>query len=118
MFATFPEVLVLALRRFELKNWVPEKLQVPLSIGNDIRNLEKWRGHGLQPGETLLPDESNSAATIQPCDPHALSQLMEMGFPEVRCRKALLATTASNGEQNAEVAMQWLFEHMDDPGTV
>lgn len=38
---------------------------------------------------------------------------MAMGFPEIRCRNAILKT----GNNGAEVAMNWLFEHMDDPGT-
>lgn len=42
----------------------------------------------------------------------ALSQLEAMGFPTVRCQKALLAT----GNNDAETAMTWLFEHMEDPG--
>ena len=36
-----------------------------------------------------------------------------MGFPLVRCQKALLAT----GNSDPEAAMEWLFAHMDDPGT-
>lgn len=35
-----------------------------------------------------------------------------MGFPTVRCQRALLATGNSDGE----AAMEWLFAHMDDPG--
>jgi ubiquitin carboxyl-terminal hydrolase 5/13 len=42
----------------------------------------------------------------------ALSQLEEMGFPLVRCQKALLAT----GNSDPEAAMEWLFAHMEDPG--
>ena len=42
----------------------------------------------------------------------ALSQLESMGFPTIRCQKALLAT----GSADAETAMTWLLEHMDDPG--
>jgi ubiquitin carboxyl-terminal hydrolase 5/13 len=42
----------------------------------------------------------------------ALSQLEEMGFPLVRCQKALLAT----GNSDSEAAMEWLFAHMEDPG--
>ena len=34
-----------------------------------------------------------------------------MGFSAVRAEKALRVT----GNDNVEVAMQWLFEHMDDP---
>ena len=39
-----------------------------------------------------------------------MSQLQGMGFPEVRCQRALLAT----GNGDAEAAMNWLFGHMDD----
>jgi uncharacterized UBP type Zn finger protein len=35
-----------------------------------------------------------------------------MGFPPVRCHRALLATGNSDGE----AAMEWLFTHMEDPG--
>jgi len=34
-----------------------------------------------------------------------------MGFPEVRAQKALLATH----NQGAEIAMEWLIQHMEDP---
>ena len=40
-----------------------------------------------------------------------MAQLEGMGFPTVRCQKALLAT----GNNNAEAAMEWLFGHMEDP---
>ena len=41
-----------------------------------------------------------------------MAQLEAMGFPTVRCQKALLAT----GNSDASAAMEWLFQHMDDPG--
>lgn len=34
-----------------------------------------------------------------------------MGFPATRAEKALRMT----GNTDADTAMQWLFEHMDDP---
>ena len=40
-----------------------------------------------------------------------MGQLQAMGFPEIRCQKALLAT----GNSNPETAMEWLFMHMEDP---
>jgi hypothetical protein len=43
----------------------------------------------------------------------AMAQLEVMGFPAIRCQKALLAT----GNQDPEAAMEWLFGHMEDPGT-
>lgn len=42
-----------------------------------------------------------------------MNQLLGMGFPEIRAKRALLAT----GNNGAEMAMNWLFEHMEDPGT-
>jgi hypothetical protein len=41
-----------------------------------------------------------------------MAYLEEMGFPTVRCQKALLAT----GNADAESAAEWLFAHMEDPG--
>ena len=43
----------------------------------------------------------------------ALAQLEAMGFPRIRSQKALLAT----GNSDPEAAMEWLFAHMEDPGT-
>lgn len=42
----------------------------------------------------------------------AIAQLMEMGFPRIRCVKGLLAT----GNGSADAAMDWLIMHMEDPG--
>ena len=42
----------------------------------------------------------------------ALAQLEAMGFPQIRCKKALLAT----GNSDPEAAMEWLFAHMEDAG--
>jgi len=42
----------------------------------------------------------------------AMYQLEGMGFPKVRCQKALLAT----GNADPTAAMEWLFAHMEDPG--
>lgn len=44
---------------------------------------------------------------------NAMAQLEGMGFPTIRCQKALLAT----GNSDPEAAMEWLFAHMEDPGT-
>ena len=41
-----------------------------------------------------------------------MGELQQMGFPEIRCQRALLAT----GNSSAEDAMNWLFGHMEDAG--
>jgi ubiquitin carboxyl-terminal hydrolase 5/13 len=45
-------------------------------------------------------------------DADAMAQLQSMGFPELRCQKALL-TMGNNG---ADVTLMWLLEHAEDPG--
>ncbi|EIW75842.1 ubiquitinyl hydrolase [Coniophora puteana RWD-64-598 SS2] len=109
--ATFPEVLVVHAKKFQLVNWVPTKLDVPVILPHDdTLTLDTYLGHGLQPGEKELADTPAVAAQPQ-FDAEVLAQLEGMGFPAVRCQRALLAT----GNIGAEAAMEWLFGHMDDP---
>lgn len=112
LFKTFPEILVVNARRFELVNWVPTKLDIPVQVGDDPFDLDIYMSKGLQNGEELLPedaDDGGSSAFVP--DSTALSQLEAMGFPPNRCVKALHAT----GNSDADSAMTWLFAHMDDP---
>ncbi|KAJ1723015.1 ubiquitin C-terminal hydrolase Ubp14 [Coemansia erecta] len=117
-FATFPKVLAMQVRRFELVNWVPQKLDVPVQVPLDQIDLEPYKGRGIQPGEELLPETDDAAdsapasgsADEQPVDEEVVSQLESMGFPRVRCVKAVKKT----GNSGAEAAMNWIFEHMDD----
>ncbi|KAJ7217214.1 hypothetical protein GGX14DRAFT_602632 [Mycena pura] len=111
-FATFPEVLVVHAKKFQLVNWVPTKLDIPLLVpdGDELVFDAQHLGCGLQPGEVELPSTAAAAAEPQ-FDGAAMAQLEAMGFPMVRCQKALLAT----GNASAEAAMEWLFAHMDDP---
>ena len=41
-----------------------------------------------------------------------VTQLMDMGFPREACKRAVFHTK----NQGAEAAMNWVMEHMDDPG--
>ncbi len=82
----------------------------------DLRGL---RGQGIQPGEEPFPEEDSasavsdapaaSAAIVVP-DEEIVAQLVSMGFSENGCRRAALATHNSN----ADAAMNWIFEHMED----
>lgn len=77
--------------------------------------LDQYLGKGLQAGEEELPDGTSSSGvpSLPVFDVEAMAQLEGMGFPTVRCQKALLAT----GNSGAEAGMEWLFGHMEDPGT-
>lgn len=113
-FSTFPDILVLHAKKFQLKNWVPTKLDIPIILPEgDELVLDAFLGHGLQPDEEQLPESSSdsSPSSLPQFNAEALAQLEGMGFPLVRCQRALLATQ----NQDVEAAMEWLFSHMDDP---
>ncbi|KAI6169729.1 hypothetical protein EDD17DRAFT_1785071, partial [Pisolithus thermaeus] len=113
-FSTFPDVLVLHAKKFQLKNWVPTKLDIPIILPpGDELVLDAFLGQSLQPDEEQLPEPSSgpSSSSLPQLNAEALEQLEGMGFPLVRCQKALLATQ----NQDVESAMEWLFSHMDDP---
>ncbi|CZT14461.1 related to ubiquitin thiolesterase [Ramularia collo-cygni] len=112
LFKTFPTILAINARRFEIVNWVPTKQDVPVIVGDDIFDMEIYRSRGKQVDEEELPEDENApAAGAFVPNESALEALMSMGFPRVRCEKALHAT---GNTADAEVAMGWLFEHMED----
>ena len=113
LFKTLPQNLAVNARRFELVNWVPTKLDIPVVVGDDKFSLDDYISHGPQEGEVLLPETDNASSKSNAFQPNevALSQLEGMGFPRVRCEKALHAT----GNRDAESAMNWLLAHMEDP---
>ena len=85
-------------------------IDVPLLVPDNL-TLDPYIGKGLQPNEEAMPDESATSAPAEPTfDPAALGQLAMMGFPENRCKKALVAVPG-----DVEGAINWLFQHMDDP---
>ncbi|EIE79390.1 hypothetical protein RO3G_04095 [Rhizopus delemar RA 99-880] len=110
-FSTFPEILVINPRRFAFINWVPQKLSISIEFPQGPIELDKYVSQGQQPGEELLPEESSSTTESIAFNQDDIEQLMAMGFSENRCKRALLNT----GHNGAEVAMNWMFEHMEDP---
>jgi ubiquitin carboxyl-terminal hydrolase 5/13 len=112
LFKTFPDVLVVNARRFAIINWVPTKVDVPVVVGDEPFILDNYKSAGLLPSEESLPED-----TMPPkissfvANQDAMDNLLQMGFPNNRCEKALYAT----GNSDANVAMEWLFTHMEDP---
>ncbi|EPS37809.1 hypothetical protein H072_8429 [Dactylellina haptotyla CBS 200.50] len=112
-FKTFPKVLAVNARRFAHINWVPTKLDIPVVVDTTPFPLDPYLSTGLLDSEEALPedpDEGTSEPAFTP-NPEAMAQLEGMGFPAVRCQKALYNT----GNADAEAAMNWLFQHMEDP---
>ncbi|KAJ3123821.1 hypothetical protein HK098_001611 [Nowakowskiella sp. JEL0407] len=107
----YPQVLVVAMNRFVYENYVPKKFGVDILAPLDL-DLNPFRGTGLQEGEVELPQTNDQpAAAESQLNQEVMGQLQMMGFPEIRCKKALLATGNS---ADTEVAMNWLIEHMED----
>lgn len=115
LFKTFPSILAVNARRFELVNWVPTKQDVPVIVGEGVSDFEAYRSRGKEADEEELPEDQDAASGAGDTGKFvpnevALSMLEAMGFPRVRCEKALHAT----GNADPEAATTWLFEHMED----
>ncbi|KAF8542499.1 hypothetical protein BDD12DRAFT_824595 [Trichophaea hybrida] len=111
-FKTFPNVLVINCRRFEMVNWVPTKLDIPIIVNDDGFSLDSYLSSGIQPGEEPLPDDAaEESKPAFAANEVAMAMLEAMGFPKRRCEKALYNT----GNSDVDAAMTWLFGHMEDP---
>ena len=112
LFKTFPSTLAVNARRFELVNWVPTKQDVPVIVNDEPFSFDTYKSKGLQDNEELLPEDADAGSSSKWApNEAALSMLEAMGFPRVRCEKALHAT----GNEDPEAASNWLFAHMEDP---
>ncbi|KAL1952550.1 hypothetical protein VTO42DRAFT_4825 [Malbranchea cinnamomea] len=110
-FKTLPRNLIVNARRFELINWVPTKLNIPVEVGDDPFDMDAYLSTGPQEGEELLADEPSSGLSSEFVpNPSTSEFLIGMGFPKDRIYKALRAT----GNADPEVALNWLLSHMDD----
>ncbi|NXD79563.1 UBP13 hydrolase, partial [Halcyon senegalensis] len=128
-FASFPEYLVVQIKKFTFGlDWIPKKLDVSIDMP-DFLDISHLRARGLQPGEEELPDIA--PPIVIPDDPKGIyspnfllsflvaldidessvMQLAEMGFPLEACRKAVYYT----GNLGTEVAFNWIIAHMEEP---
>lgn len=116
-FKTFPESLVINPIRIKIQNWTPVKtvddLIIPgLENALDTIDLSKFQSLGYNAEtEALLPEEEDSNDASFTPNPACVSQLTEMGFSTNAITRALHVT----GNLETESAMNWLFEHMEDP---
>ena len=110
-FLSFPNHLVLVMRRFLFDSWVPTKLDAPVNPALELQ-LDEYKGSGLQPGEEELPAEGagGAGAGAPLADAGIVSQLEGMGFSVNAASRAALAVNNSDGE----AAMNWLLAHMED----
>ncbi|WBW72612.1 Lys48-specific deubiquitinase Ubp14 [Schizosaccharomyces osmophilus] len=105
---TFPKVLALQLNRFDIQAFQVKKLGIPVKVSEEgLYKLDHLLVKSRPEGEELLPEAGLAISWNE----QAMEQLQAMGFPLIRCQRAMLATNNAD----AETAMNWLFEHMEDP---
>ncbi|RZB75885.1 Ubiquitin carboxyl-terminal hydrolase 14 isoform A [Glycine soja] len=77
---SFPDYLVLHMRRFVMEaDWVPKKLDVYIDVP-DIIDISHMRSKGQQSGEELLPDGGPSAISLVKFDLKRLNLWLTMIF--------------------------------------
>jgi len=108
-FATFPSTLAIMARRFVFDDWVPRKLAVQMDVPFEI-DLDFLRGKGLQQNEKSLPTSGTTKAKAPAIDPEVVTSIVNMGFTKIQAEKAIFKTD----NKGSEVALNWLFEHIED----
>jgi ubiquitin carboxyl-terminal hydrolase 5/13 len=121
-FQTFPRYLMVKMARYYAgPNWVQVKINARIDVPEEL-DLTAYRAAGPQPDERLMAEDSAPAAGTTATaaaaaaeafvpDASLVEQLMGMGFSANGCTRAAIATRNAD----AETAMNWIFEHMEDP---
>lgn len=112
-FSNYPRYLVVQIQRYQLgSDWIPRKLEVKIDVPDEI-DLTHLKSLGPQDEDNIIPEES--AKDEQPSqtviNENSLVQLMDMGFSMNGCKRALTVV----GGNDVEAAMNWIFEHNNDP---
>jgi ubiquitin carboxyl-terminal hydrolase 5/13 len=120
---TCPNVLALCVNRYYVgDDWRPAKMDCVVNVPERL-NIESMRVDAKKDVDAyeLLPEDvdmdANAAANAAPAaneitaDDAIVAQLVAMGFSENGSKRAAIATSNAS----AEVAMEWVFAHSEDP---
>jgi ubiquitin carboxyl-terminal hydrolase 5/13 len=120
---TCPNVLALCVNRYYVgDDWRPTKMDCVVNVPERL-NIESMRVDEKKDVDAyeLLPEDvdmdANAAANADPAaneitaDDAIVAQLVAMGFSENGSKRAAIATSNAS----AEVAMEWVFAHSEDP---
>jgi len=101
-------------------NWVQVKIDARVPVP-EVLDLTAYAREGLGADEQEMPEATSdaqapaaaaaAATVVAEADAAIVAQLMSMGFSENGSKRAALAT----GNSDAEVALNWVFAHMEDP---
>jgi len=116
---SFPDYLMVKLGRYTMgDNWVQVKIDARVPVP-ELLDLSEYAREGLGADEQEMPEATSDApvpaaastAVVAEADAGIVAQLVSMGFSENGSKRAAMAT----GNSDAEVAMNWVFAHMEDP---
>ncbi|CCD22895.1 ubiquitin-specific protease UBP14 NDAI_0A07410 [Naumovozyma dairenensis CBS 421] len=115
-FKTFPNTLIINPLRIKLDKWVPVKTSDSLVIPDlddancEFLDIANFQSKGFDAEIEILFPETDQGTQFVP-DENSMAQLQEMGFTPNAIKRSLYET----GNKDTEVAMNWLFQHIDDP---
>jgi ubiquitin carboxyl-terminal hydrolase 5/13 len=98
---SLPKYLVISLSRYVVRNWVPQKIDMSVQVPFADLYLDPYLGKFVVPSQ----DEEKGPVI----DESVLTELISMGFPHAKCKKAIIET----GNAGLEAATNWIFENMD-----
>ncbi|XP_048108870.1 LOW QUALITY PROTEIN: ubiquitin carboxyl-terminal hydrolase 13 [Alosa alosa] len=123
-FASFPEYLVVQIKKFTFGvDWVPKKLGRSLSITR-LPDLNRQGGNGLQEGEQelpelsppiVIPEDSRDNSMSNSTDPPEIDESSVMQLAEMASEAWFLAAPLLIGNMGAEMAFNWVIAHMEEP---
>ena len=93
---------------------MPKKLEVEVQLSEDAPvDFERFRGNNgqLLPGEKEIKQAAAEEEGEPDLNVELLNQIIMMGVPELAAKHALHIT----GNNNADMAVMWYFENMDNP---
>ncbi|AMD22362.1 HGR023Cp [Eremothecium sinecaudum] len=115
-FKSAPSTLVINPIRMRLQNWTPiktnNKLLVPGVEDDNILDISAYKSSGIQSDEIEFPDDDDNDeySGFHPVEEY-ISSIVDMGFT----RNAAVRSLYYTGNSNAETALNWIFEHIEDP---
>jgi ubiquitin carboxyl-terminal hydrolase 5/13 len=108
---SFPNYLIIVFGRF-LYDWVAFKLETKVEMPIDF-DIGLFAKDHKKEGELVITEDENCAIEeeVEPeIQQSSLNILIENGVPELAAKHALL-----NNANNADMAIMWYFENMDNP---
>jgi len=105
-FESFPDILMVHMKRFVFSEWVPKKLTIDVDVDKEI-NLANFQGKGLQGNEKPFASAAPAAPVV---NQGMVEQLVQMGFTQNASERAVMAVDNAG----VDPAMNWLLAHLED----